>query len=130
MIRNYLKISLRSLRKQKIYTLINIMGLSVGIASCLMILMFVRDEFSYDKFHTKADNIYKMVLERKYPNHATFYAVIPHSFGDVIPTDFPEVTQVVKMGGPFNNVLVRYEKAQEEVKQFEENFVMAADSNF
>jgi putative ABC transport system permease protein len=75
MFRNYLKIAFRSLIKQRVYTIINVLGLSVGIASCLLIVMFVRDEFSYDKFHSNADNIYKVVLERKYPNHATNYAI-------------------------------------------------------
>ena len=50
MFRNNLKIALRSLLKQKIYTVINILGLSVGIASCILIVLFVRNEFSYDGF--------------------------------------------------------------------------------
>ncbi|MCI0751150.1 MAG: ABC transporter permease [Flammeovirgaceae bacterium] len=130
MIRNYLKIAFRSLRKQKVYSSINIMGLSVGIASCLLIIMFVLNEFSYDSFHAKADNIYKIALERKYPNHSTNYAIIPHSYGDVIQQDFAEVESVVKMGGPFNNVVVNYKNEKDELIQFEENFLMAADSNF
>lgn len=130
MFRNYLKIAIRSLLKQRIYTIINVLGLSIGIASCLLIVMFVQDEFSYDKFHAKADRIYKVVLERKYPNHSTNYAIIPHSYADVIIQDFPEVTEVVKMGGPINNVVVNYKDKNDEVKQFEENFIMAADSNF
>lgn len=130
MLKNYFKVAFRSLVKQKVYTFINVLGLSVGIASCLLITMFVVDEFSYDKFHDNADNIYKIVLERKYPNHITNYAVIPHSYADVIAYDFPEVEQTVKMGGPFNNVVVNYTNEKHEVKQFEENFIMAADSNF
>lgn len=129
MLKNYLKIALRSLGKQKIYTVINVLGLSIGIASCFLIALFVTDEFSYDRFHANADQIYKIVLERKYPNHSTNYAVIPHSYAEVLPQDFPEVTEVVKMSGTINNVVVRYEVNGEE-KQFEENFLMAADSNF
>jgi putative ABC transport system permease protein len=130
MLKNYFKVAFRSLVKQKVYTFINVVGLSVGIASCLLITMFVVDEFSYDKFHKEAANIYKIVLERKYPNHVTNYAVIPHSYADVIVQDFPEVRQTVKMAGAINNVLVNYTNEQQEVKQFEENFIMAADSNF
>ncbi|HMG91667.1 MAG TPA: ABC transporter permease [Chryseolinea sp.] len=130
MFKNYFKVAFRSLVKQKVYTFINVLGLSVGIASCLLITMFVVDEFSYDKFHKDAANIYKIVLERKYPNHVTNYAVIPHSYADVIVQDFPEVQQTVKMAGAINNVLVNYANEQQEVKQFEENFIMAADSNF
>jgi putative ABC transport system permease protein len=130
MFKNYLKIALRSLIKQKVYTVINVVGLSVGIASCLLIVMFVMNEFSYDKFHAKAERIYKVSLERKYPNHATNYAIIPHSFADVMHRDFPEISAVLKMGGPVNDVIVNYKNERDEVKQFEEDFIMAADSNF
>ncbi len=130
MLKNYLRIAIRSLIKQKVYTIINVLGLSTGIASCILIVMFVTNEFSYDSFHTNADNIYKVALERKYPNHSTNYAIIPHSYADVIQHDFPEVTSVVKMGGPINQVVVNYKDEHGEVKQFEEDFIMAADSNF
>jgi putative ABC transport system permease protein len=130
MLKNYLKIAFRSLVKQKVYSLINILGLTVGIASCLLIVLFVTNEFSYDNFHRNADRIFKVALERRYPNHSTFYAIIPHSYAEVMDNDFPEVEQSVKMGGPFNNILVTYETPSKEEKRFEENFVMAADSNF
>jgi putative ABC transport system permease protein len=130
MLKNYLKIALRSLVKQKVYSLINILGLTVGIASCLLIVLFVKNEFSYDDFHPNAERIYKVALERKYPNHSTYYAIIPHSYAEVMDHDFPEVQQSVRMGGPFNNIIVNYKTPTNDEKQFEENFVMAADSNF
>ena len=130
MLKNYLKISIRSLIKQKVYTTINVLGLSVGIASCLLIVMFVMHEFSYDKFHANADRIYKIALERKYPNHVTNYAIIPHSFAEIINHEFPEVSSVLKMGRPNNNVIVSYKDDKDDFKQFEEDFIMAADSNF
>ncbi|MFZ6009624.1 MAG: ABC transporter permease, partial [Bacteroidota bacterium] len=130
MFKNYIKIAIRSLLKQRIYTIINVLGLSIGIASCLLIVMFVNDEFSYDSFHPKADNLYKVALERKYPNHSTNYAIVPHSYADVIPGDFPEVSDLVKMGGPFNNIVVTYKDEKDVLTQFEENYVMVADSNF
>jgi putative ABC transport system permease protein len=130
MLKNYLRIAIRSLIKQKVYTIINVLGLSTGIASCILIVMFVTNEFSYDSFHSNADNIYKVALERKYPNHSTNYAIIPHSYADVMQHDFPEIASVVKMGGPINQVVVNYKDERDEVKQFEEDFIMAADSNF
>jgi putative ABC transport system permease protein len=130
MFKNYFKIAFRTLIKQRVYSLINILGLSVGLASCLLLVMFVMDEFSYDNFHEKGDQIYKMVLERKYPNHSTLYSVIPHSYSDVIVQDFPEVQETVKMSNIANDVLVTYKDDKGEEKQFEEDFVMAADSNF
>src|SRR6478736_3148273 len=116
MFKNYFKVYVRSLTKQKVYSFINFIGLSVGLASCLLIVMFVADEFSYDKFHEKADRIYKIGLERKYPNHSTYYSIIPHSYGDAIMRDFPEVEQVVRMGGPINNQVVTYKNEGSEEK--------------
>lgn len=130
MLKNYFVIALRNLLRQRIYTIINIIGLATGIASCLMIVMFVANEFSYDGFHSKADRIYKIGLERKYPTHSTLYAVIPHSYADAIQSDFAEVEQVVKFGGPFTNNGVSYKDEKGEEKIFEENFVCTADSNF
>ncbi|MEJ0029456.1 MAG: ABC transporter permease [Bacteroidota bacterium] len=130
MIKNYLKVAFRSLVKQKAYSAINILGLSIGIASCLLIVLFVTDEFSYDKFHEKSDRIYKFTLERIYPNHRTNYAVVPHSFGTVIPKDFPEVESVTRIQGPFGNAIVNYTNAKGELIQFEEEHLIAAEKNF
>ncbi|MFN7330441.1 MAG: hypothetical protein ACK5UP_13155, partial [Bacteroidota bacterium] len=71
MLTNYLKTAIRSLLKQRIYTLINVLGLVVSITACLLIAIYVRYELSYDNFFKDADRIYKLVLERKYPNHST-----------------------------------------------------------
>jgi len=130
MFKNYFKVAIRSLLKQKAYSFINIVGLSVGLASCLLITFFVVDELSYDKFHKNADQIYKITLERKYPNHSTLYAIIPHSYAEVIMSDFPEVEATVRMSGQINNAVVVYRDAPNGEKRFEENFLMAADSNF
>jgi putative ABC transport system permease protein len=66
MIKNYFKTALRYLFRNKGYTSVNILGLAIGIASCILIMLFVRSEFSYDKFHTKADRIHRVWLHEKY----------------------------------------------------------------
>ena len=129
MFKNNLKIALRSLLKQKVYTLINVFGLSVGIASCILIVLFVRNEFSYETFFADKERIYRMVLERKYPNHSTFYAVVPHSFEGVIKRDFPEVEESVNVFG-FQNFSMSYKNERDEVSQFDEDFVAITDTNF
>lgn len=129
MFRNNLKIALRSLLKQKIYTLINILGLSVGIASCILIVLYVRNEFSYDGFFANKEDIYRMVLERKYPNHSTFYAVVPHSFEGIIRRDFPEVEESVNVFA-FQNFSLSYKNERDEVSHFDEDFVISTDNNF
>ncbi len=129
MFKNNLKIALRSLLKQKVYTIINVLGLAVGIASCLLIVLFIKNEFSYDTFFTDHNRIYRMVLERKYPNHSTFYAIIPSSFEGIIRRDFPEVEESTNVYG-FQNFSMSYKNEREEVNQFDEEFVIATDSNF
>jgi len=130
MLSNYIKTAMRSLLKQKVYTFINVAGLSVGIASCILIVRYVAHEFSFDRSFEKKDQIYKVALERKYPNHSTYYAVVPHSYADVMDRDFPEVEATLKVAGPINRVMVAYEDDPKDIKQFEENFILAADSNF
>lgn len=130
MFKSNIKIAVRALLRQKAYAIINIAGLAVGIASCLLIALFVQNEFSYDKFFKHADQIYKMVLERKYPDHSTYYANIPHSFSSVAVKDYAEIESATLMVGPFGNTLISYKNEQDVKKEFEENFVFASDSNF
>ena len=75
MIISFIKIGIRNLIKNKIYSIINILGLAIGLAGCILIGLFVEDELSYDKFHENSDNIYRLALERIYPTHSTFYAI-------------------------------------------------------
>lgn len=130
MIRNFILIAFRSLIKQKVYSTINVLGFAVSISACIMILLYVQHEMSYDKFFPKADRIYKMALERIYPEHKTFYAVVPHSFAQAIKKDFPEAEQVLTIGGPFNRSLITYKVNDSEIKSFEEDHFMTADSTF
>ena len=130
MIRNFILIAFRSLVKQKIYSTINILGFAISISACIMILLFVQYEMSYDKFFPKAESIYKVALERIYPEHRTFYSVVPHSFAEAIKRDFPEVENVLLMNGPFNRTLVTYKVSETEIKSFEEDHVISADSAF
>ncbi len=60
MFRNYIKIAFRTIRKHKLYSLINIFGLTLGISCCILIYLFIQNEFSYDKFHENAENIYRI----------------------------------------------------------------------
>src|SRR5579859_4459600 len=130
MLRNYIKTAFRSLIKQRVYTGINITGLAVSITACLLILLYVQHELSYDKFFADSDRIYKMVLERKYPNHVTHYSVVPHSFAKAMHQDFPEVESTLHIFGPNKNSVVTYKVKEGEIKSFEENYFLQADSSF
>ncbi len=130
MLRNYIKTAFRSLIKQKVYTGINTLGLAISITACLLIVLYVKHELSYDKFFPEADRIYKMVLERKYPNHVTFYSVIPHSFAKAAQRDFPEVENVMHLFGPNRNTVITYKVSSTDIKTFEEDYFLQADSSF
>jgi putative ABC transport system permease protein len=76
MIRNYIKTSYRSLLKNKGFTILNVLGLSVGLATCLLIVFYVIDEWSYDRYNTKADQVYRVNINVKFNGNANSYAAV------------------------------------------------------
>jgi len=130
MIRNLFKVAIRSLMKQRVYAAINVIGLTISIASCMLIMLYVNYEMSYDSFIDRSDRIYKLALERKYPDHVTFFSSSPPAFAKVIKQDFPEVERTLVIGGPYDNVVLNYKKSDTEVKSFEEDYILAGDSTF
>lgn len=125
MIRNYLKIAWRNLLKNKLQTLINVTGLSIGMASCILILMFVFDELGYDKFWKNGDRIYRMSLERIYPGRSTKYAIIPPSYAQSVKKELPEVEETVRIFNNGGETLIRHNN-----QVYQERNVLFADSNF
>lgn len=127
MFKNYFKIAFRNLLKRKGFSLINILGLATGMAVCLLIVLFIQSELSFDKHHEKADNIYRVVLERSYPGRSTAYSIIPQSIGSAIKAEYPEVLESTRLFNISGNgsFLLRIGE-----KTFEEKGVLAADSNF
>ncbi len=92
MIKNYLKIAWRNLLKNKGYTAINISGLAVGVCCFLLISLFVKNEFSYDRFHTKSDRIYRVWQYENYgPKEDFINTVTPVSMVEVLKNNFPEI---------------------------------------
>jgi len=127
MFRNYLKVAVRNLLKRKGYSIINILGLSTGMAICLLIVLFVNDELSFDQFHDKGDHIYRMVVKRQYPGRTTSYSIIPQSYVFAVRRECPEVQEAVRVydftgGGVFQ---LKYGD-----KAFEEKRVYGVDSTF
>lgn len=127
MFNNYWKVAIRSLLKRKGYTLINILGLATGMAVCGLIVLFIRNELSYDDFQPNGDRIYRLVLDRQYPGRTTSYAIIPAAIGDAVRKEFPEVAAKTGFEDATNNGKL-FIKAGD--KSFEENHVLLADSNF
>ncbi len=98
MIKNYLKIALRNIKKYKAYSFINILGLAIGISCCLLILLFVQDELSYDRYHDKADRIYRLVDSFDVDNpRGRHYALSSAPFAPALKKEFPEVEDAVRL---------------------------------
>jgi len=93
MFRNYLKTAGRSLLRNKSYTIINLTGLSIGIAACLLIFLVVRYETSFDTFHTKKDQIYRVVGVTKKPSYSLSSGVA-FPVAEALRLDFPQLKQV------------------------------------
>jgi putative ABC transport system permease protein len=90
--KNYLKIAFRQLIRYKGYSFINIMGLAVGIASCILIMLFVKSEYSFDKFNSKAARIYRVWLQENIsPDQVYTSTVTPLPLGPALQTSFPEI---------------------------------------
>ena len=93
MLKNYLKIAVRNILRQGIYSFINIIGLAVGIACCILILLFVRYELSYDKFNKKADRIYRVTREwfNEDETSSLHLARVAPPIGPLLKNDFPQI---------------------------------------
>ncbi|MCE7993211.1 MAG: FtsX-like permease family protein [Roseivirga sp.] len=104
MIKNYIKVAMRSLLKSKFYSLLNITGLAIGIASCLMILLFVADELSYDTYYDNSENTYRLTMAGALNGSAFDLAVVGPSVGKALLDDYPEVIDFGRFrqrGSPF-----------------------------
>ncbi|MDB5089606.1 MAG: putative transport system permease protein, partial [Mucilaginibacter sp.] len=97
MIRNYLKTAYRSLLKNKGFTVLNVLGLSVGLATCLLIVFYLVDELSYDRYNTKADRIYRLTLDAQLNGHGGLYATSEGPLLSAIKNIFPEIEKSVRV---------------------------------
>ena len=124
MIRNYIKVAIRNLLKQKFYSVLNILGLSIGISSCLFILLYIHDELSYDQFHEKGERIYRVNLHAKLAGQEFSGGVACAPFAFTAIEEFPEVENAVRLHS-LSNEVIRYGE-----NVFTESEVFFADSTF
>jgi ABC-type antimicrobial peptide transport system permease subunit len=97
MIRNYLKIAFRNLLKNKGFSFINILGLAVGMASAILILLWIQNEVSYDQFHEKKDRIYEVWNKDTFSNKLQCWNTTPKVFARTAERDLPEIEQVTRV---------------------------------
>ncbi|MEE9500511.1 MAG: ABC transporter permease [Candidatus Aminicenantaceae bacterium] len=93
MFNNYLKIALRNIFKHKGYSLINIVGLAIGMACCLLILLYIQDELSYDRYHENADRIYRVIEEVRLEGVGEESSSMPFPTGDTLPLEYPDAVE-------------------------------------
>jgi putative ABC transport system permease protein len=106
MFRNYLRIAFRSLRKSKGFTALNVSGLAAGLGVCLLIVLYVTDELSYDRYNVNADRIYR-IDEDIYLNNTKYDAVTTSKFfGPALVASYPKIRQMVRFRNP-GDLLVR-----------------------
>lgn len=97
MLTNYLKIALRNLLRQKAYSFINIVGLAVGMACCLLMILYVQHELSFDRFHTNADRIYRVNISAKMGEMDEVASATPPPIAERLRHDFPEVERATRI---------------------------------
>ncbi|PWN07953.1 ABC transporter permease [Rhodohalobacter mucosus] len=116
MIKNYLKIAFRNLFKNKVYSFINIFGLAVGIACCLLIGLYVHNEWSYDEFHADSDRLYRAWVHEDYGNDEIYFnSVTPLILASALENNIPEVEQISRFT-TFSN-LVKHPDQTEAVSE-------------
>lgn len=124
MFNNLLKHSLRSFKRQKSYIVINILGLSIGIACSLLIALFVINEASFDRFNVKKDRIYRLVLNGKIGGQEIVGAYTPSVMAPTMAREFPEIDDFLRMNGRGPTV-IEYNK-----QAFTEDHLIEVDSSF
>jgi len=128
MIRNYIKTAFRSLIKNKIFTIINLSGLALGMSSVVLIFLFIRDELSYDKFHGDANDIYRIAWKSGDPQTRT-----PHPMPLAMLRDFPEVemgTTLSPLWAPGLTKMTFAVSNPETGVRYDEKEILSVDSTF
>jgi putative ABC transport system permease protein len=124
MLKNYFKIAWRNLMRNKAFSIINIFGLAIGIAVCLVIILFVYDELSYDRFNKKADQIVRVTFGGKLSGEVMKEAVVMAPVAQTLKHDYPEVLEATRLQKN-DPTKINYKD-----KTFDNEITCAVDSNF
>ena len=132
MILNYLTLTIRNLRKRKIYSFINISGLAIGIAVCLVIWKYVEFELSYDRFHKDADNIYRTTFTEYGKNWKDdWFVEFGYGLGPALINEIPEIKNYTRIHPMYGDAaLISFDSQNGEQSLFHEENIYFADSSF
>ncbi len=97
MIRNYLVVALRALKRNRLYSFINVFGLAVGIATCTLILMWVQDELSYDRFNVNGDRVFRVERKGNWQGRSFHVPITSPMYGPTLKAEYPEVVAQVRL---------------------------------
>lgn len=125
MLKNLLKVAVRNIIKEKSYSIINILGLTIGITCSIFLLLYIVDELSYDKYHENAENVYRVVSHIKEPDNEFTWAVAQIPMAPALREKFPEVKDAVRFFGT-GRTLFKYE----DKRFYEEDFYLADSTVF
>src|SRR6476469_8988120 len=129
MFRNYLKTAIRNLKRNKLYAIINVLGMAVGIAACLLIFLVIQFETSFDNFHPNKAQIYRIGTEFHNQDGISYSDGIAFPAAPAMRIDFPEIKQVARIFKDGEDQVTLEPTATAEIKKFKENFYFA-DSEF
>ena len=124
MLKNYLKIALRNIRRHKGYSFINIIGLAISMACCILIVNYILFELSYDKYHENADQIYRISMDIDFSGRGGKLAVSNHPVGQYLAETDPDVINSVKFRPYMYRTLVEYKE-----NKFFENRIFYTESS-
>ncbi len=131
MIRNYLTVALRSIWRSKFYSFINITGLATGIACCLLISLYLKDEWTFDRFHTKAHHIYRAYVKEDYGDNEKFFnTVTPFPLAPLLRETFPEVEDAIRINSLGSQVKTTGEQFEETITIADPGFFDVFDFPF
>ena len=128
MLKNYFKTAWRNMIRNKTSSVINVSGLSIGIACVLMIVIYIQNELSYDKFHKDANRIFQVVLNGNMNGQEFWGGNTPPPVGAALTNNIPEIESYTRFYEP-NDIVVRYE-GNGRSEFFTEKNILAVDSNF
>ena len=122
MFKNYFKTASRNLTRNKNFTIINISGLAIGIAVCMMIFIIIQFHSSFDNFHSKKDQIYRVLTEYHHADTKDVFngRGVPYGFPQALKTSFSQIEQVAPVIAGENDLVVVLNNADEPVKKFKE----------
>jgi putative ABC transport system permease protein len=127
MFKNYLKIALRNLTKQKIYSVINILGLAVGLTGAILIFLFVQNELSYDRFHQNAENLYRVYVIFHGQDGAADrpFRGVTMPQGPAMEEYFPEITRSIRVDSNPATIKINGNLYNERITQVDRSFFQA-----